>query len=196
MSHRSFGDRLRSARHREGMTQAEVADRIGTSSTLVCKWETGVHVPYRRYAHAIRRTLGVDLPPTHDRANEVDPRGFGKLLRQTRKGSGLSQYDLADRVGVTQSTISHWELGYSKPDHAMIVVLAVEVGDPLGLSRSEILEAAVEAIRRAEQGTLDMEGPTADEIISAYTGDDLQRWYELSREALARAGATRERCRR
>ena len=39
----------------------------------------------------------------------------GVLLRQARKRAGLSQVDLADRAGVTQSVISAYESGQRQP---------------------------------------------------------------------------------
>lgn len=40
---------------------------------------------------------------------------FGKNLKAIRQEVGLSQTQLAQMVGVSFKTISHWEKGYSEP---------------------------------------------------------------------------------
>ena len=44
-----------------------------------------------------------------------------QMLRRIRLDRGLTQAQLADRVGVRQSTVAAWETGTKKPsmDHAM-----------------------------------------------------------------------------
>ena len=41
---------------------------------------------------------------------------IGKSIMNLRKKSGLSQEDLAEKVGVARQTISKWELGETSPD--------------------------------------------------------------------------------
>ena len=41
---------------------------------------------------------------------------IGNKIMELRKKNGLSQEDLAEKVGVTRQTISKWELGETSPD--------------------------------------------------------------------------------
>ncbi len=41
---------------------------------------------------------------------------FGTMMRQARDRLGLTQAELAEKVGVTQVTISNWEKGKSTPE--------------------------------------------------------------------------------
>ena len=41
---------------------------------------------------------------------------IGNKIMELRKKSGLSQEDLAAKVGVARQTISKWELGETSPD--------------------------------------------------------------------------------
>ena len=41
---------------------------------------------------------------------------IGKKIMELRKKSGLSQEELAEKVGVARQTISKWELGETSPD--------------------------------------------------------------------------------
>ena len=41
---------------------------------------------------------------------------IGKKIMELRKKNGLSQEELAEKVGVARQTISKWELGETSPD--------------------------------------------------------------------------------
>ena len=41
---------------------------------------------------------------------------FGDNLSKSRKKAGLSQEELAEKMGLTRQTISKWETGASVPD--------------------------------------------------------------------------------
>lgn len=54
---------------------------------------------------------------------------FGELLRQARVMKGLTQQDLADAIGVSRVSVSHWERGMSAPDTLRLVDLARMLGE-------------------------------------------------------------------
>jgi transcriptional regulator with XRE-family HTH domain len=54
-----------------------------------------------------------------------DELAFGRHLQQLRKQSGLSQAELAKRLGIHQSLISQYERGYLRLHGGLIVRLAV-----------------------------------------------------------------------
>jgi len=54
--------------------------------------------------------------------------GFGLRLQKLRKAKGLTQEDLADRVGVTGQAVSKWENDQSYPDITIIPTLAEILG--------------------------------------------------------------------
>ena len=43
-------------------------------------------------------------------------KAFGDNLSKSRKKAGLSQEELAEKMGITRQTISKWETGASVPD--------------------------------------------------------------------------------
>ena len=61
---------------------------------------------------------------------------LAELIYQARKRAGLSQEELADRLGVTRQAVSKWETGKSVPDteniRRMTAVLAVSADYFLG----------------------------------------------------------------
>ncbi len=59
----------------------------------------------------------------------------GALIAQIRKENGLTQKQLADKIGVSNATISKWETAKGFPDISLLAPLA----DALNISVSEIL---------------------------------------------------------
>lgn len=45
---------------------------------------------------------------------------FGEKIRNARKALGLTQRELAERIGVSNTSISNWEKGFSRPDADLI----------------------------------------------------------------------------
>lgn len=45
-------------------------------------------------------------------------------IKAARKRIGLSQAELAERMGVTQAAVSHWEQGVTMPTPRQIPILA------------------------------------------------------------------------
>ncbi|MBQ7919745.1 MAG: helix-turn-helix transcriptional regulator [Lachnospiraceae bacterium] len=67
---------------------------------------------------------------------EMDKEQFGKFVLELRKEKGLTQKELADRLYVSDKTVSKWECGKGMPDISMLVPL----GELLGVSVTELLE--------------------------------------------------------
>ena len=60
---------------------------------------------------------------------------LGNSLFHARKRRGLSQEDVAEKLGVSRQTISKWEKNYSVPDAEVLVKLA----DVLEVQTSQLL---------------------------------------------------------
>lgn len=66
------GDLIREARRREGLTQQELAERLGTTQSAIARLERGGTEPsYERVAEAVR-ACGMDLVPQLVRADDAD----------------------------------------------------------------------------------------------------------------------------
>jgi predicted nucleotidyltransferase/DNA-binding XRE family transcriptional regulator len=58
----------------------------------------------------------------------------GRVLREARKRAGLSQVELAERAGVTQSVISAYESGHRQPSLPTLAALVDAAGFELEVS--------------------------------------------------------------
>ena len=64
----------------------------------------------------------------------MDLEKIGKMILECRLEKGMTQAELAEKVGVSDKTISKWEKGNSLPKVSVFVNLA----DALGISVSEL----------------------------------------------------------
>jgi len=64
----------------------------------------------------------------------------GKLLCDLRKAKGMTQKQVADKLGVMPKTVSKWETGHGFPDVSTVSALA----DILGVSEKTILTGDLE----------------------------------------------------
>ena len=66
----------------------------------------------------------------------MDNMQTGKLIAELRKKQGLTQQQLADKMNLSNKTISKWESGSGSPDISNLHVLA----EALGISVDELLK--------------------------------------------------------
>lgn len=81
---------------------------------------------------------------------------FQIQLKKYREAMGLSQQELADRLGVRQSTVGMWENGTNKPRHSTLIKIA----DFFNVSVDELTGEAKHSTERDNHLSLDeqMEG--------------------------------------
>lgn len=58
---------------------------------------------------------------------------IANIFKSLRKNAGLTQRQLAERVGKSQQIIGHWETGYSQPDMSTLF----DLFDMYGISLDE-----------------------------------------------------------
>lgn len=75
----------------------------------------------------------------------------GKFIAQKRKELNLTQEQLAEKLGVSNKTVSKWETGKCMPDYAVVKSLCRE----LGITVAELIDGAdTEADARAQDEQL------------------------------------------
>ncbi len=65
----------------------------------------------------------------------MDQSKIGKFIADTRKRQGMTQKQLAERINVTDKTVSKWETGYRMPDASILP----ELGAALQVDVNELL---------------------------------------------------------
>ncbi len=103
----TLGDHLKKKRLDLGLFRKEVAQSIGVNTTTIRNWETNRFAPKIRYNPRIIHFLGYcPYRPTQN---------FPNWLRTCRTTAGLSQEELAEDLGVDESTVAGWEQGRHGP---------------------------------------------------------------------------------
>ena len=67
----------------------------------------------------------------------MDQKKTGEFIKQKRMEKGITQQELAERLGVSNKTVSRWETGVYMPDISLLAPLA----EILGVEVSDILSA-------------------------------------------------------
>ena len=78
----------------------------------------------------------------------MDTKTTGELISALRKEKGMTQKEVADRLGITDKAVSKWERDLSYPDTAILPRLA----ELLGVSVEELLRAKVQSIPARGKG--------------------------------------------
>ena len=102
---RTLGDHIRKKRIELGLLQRQVADRLGADPQSVNAWELNYHQPSLRLLPAITEFLGYDPNVVADQAP------LGRRIAARRRAMGLSQRELAGRLGIDEGTVGRWERG-------------------------------------------------------------------------------------
>ena len=142
---RRLGKRLRLARNNSGLTQSDVAERLGTTAQTVRNWETGRHEPS---PNAIKKLVEIYSVSENTLLEDLDPaivprfpkQGFRydrvvvepERLVQARTSAGLSQQFVAEMTGLSLSAIRRYENGSANPATRTLEVMATIYHRPAG----------------------------------------------------------------
>ena len=74
---------------------------------------------------------------------------IGEVLKQARAAIGLSQEEIAEKVGVSRQTISNWENGRSYPDISCVMALS----NVYDVTLDSLLKGDSEMIKHLEEST-------------------------------------------
>jgi transcriptional regulator with XRE-family HTH domain len=115
MANISFGERLKRARIRSAMTQAELGEKVGVSQALISQWEKGNSEPSKQQKEKLKKILGGwAAGKSTDEANgatEVSPGALSAWLNRTRNLKNLSPPELAEMAGLSVVSIYNIESG-------------------------------------------------------------------------------------
>lgn len=186
----SFGKRL--LRHREaaGLSQAELAAKIGVSQSAIGHWERSIFTPRGRNVNALAVALAVDASELHGTSAVA-----GNLLA-ARQQSGLTQGALASMVGVSQQTVAKWESGTATPrnHHLKAVTTALDGANQSAIgaaaSTSELLMAELIIVTMMGALTAEQKATVAAQLEAAgVAGSDMIRSQERRAAIVAGSAA-------
>lgn len=116
-------NRIKEFRNAAGFQQGELAQQIGVSKGLLCRWENGYDSVPEAHQAVVAEALGHTVeemdyqnftPAPKSRAQEQRLK-WGLALARVRVASGMNRVDLAKKLGVNATTVRAWESGYCSP---------------------------------------------------------------------------------
>lgn len=126
----ALANRIRSLREQAGLSQKELADKLGISRVAVTKYESGESTPARRLK-VIADIFGVSVDYllrgeecTTTTTTNTDTLGVGNRIRLLRKQKHLDKSALAKLCDVTTRTVTSWEDGTTQPSLVAVTKLA------------------------------------------------------------------------
>ena len=127
----SFNQTLKRLRTERGITQEQLANKLGVHFQTVSKWERGIVLPDIGTFDSICKQLDVSIETLlgQDDGAPASSKTFSaeKLattIHNIRKNFALSQSEFADKLGVRADAVSKWERGVICPDALMLVDIA------------------------------------------------------------------------
>lgn len=116
MANISFGERLKRARVRTAMTQADLAEKMEVSQATISNWEISKLVPTREQKIQLKRILGgfsSDSSGNHTEQEVVvvGPTPLSGWLTKARFEKNLSVSELAEMAGLSAPAVYNIESG-------------------------------------------------------------------------------------
>ena len=108
----TLGDHIRKQRLDLGLTQRQVAHRLGVTESTIWNWEADHSIPQLRFIPGIIAFLGYD--PYDTQSGHL-----GERVLAYRHTHGLSQKELAPRLGIDPGTLGKWERGQGQPSKGL-----------------------------------------------------------------------------
>lgn len=128
MKNDSIAARIKKMRESAGLTQAQLAKMVGTTSQNISQYERGIRKPKIETLRKIAEAL--ECSPAELDNSLASPMSVGDNIRYWRKYEGMTQQDLAERIGIEAKIIQKYEAGELKPKKKVLQNVA-EVFDEL-----------------------------------------------------------------
>lgn len=118
----TFGERLRQVRELTGLTQIEMAIKLGTSQPAYQAWEAGRREPNLESLKKLAKVLNTSpnyllgYNQTESIAKAIpQENAFPERLKELRKMANLTQIEIAEALNISQPAYVEWEKGRTQP---------------------------------------------------------------------------------
>ena len=122
---------IKNLRKKANLTQSDFANAVGVHFQTVSKWERGTSTPDISMLCVIANVLGVTIETllsveenSVPIVGDFNAQTLALTITDYRKANGLSQIELAEKVGVSADIVSKWERGITSPDIDALISLS------------------------------------------------------------------------
>lgn len=105
-----YGKAIKQARTKLGLTQTELADMMGLTTTAICAWETGRICPAAKNQKKLNETLGIDFKlfdggrPSHKFREEYLTKRYAVYKGEKILATGTA-WECAKDLGIKPETV-------------------------------------------------------------------------------------------
>lgn len=110
----NIGERIRKFRIENGLTQKDIANRIGVRTDSITNWELGRNEPQIQFMPKIQSLLGTEAQTSNTHSEEII---------QFRSENGLSRKRMARMIGIDETTLKRIESN----NHSMRLNSKIEI---------------------------------------------------------------------
>lgn len=126
-----IGESVRKLRTQKGLTQTELAEKVGVGQTMIARVEHGAKIPSLPLALDLAKVFGCTVDEmcygvSIDTKNETTD--FSEKLRKLRTDKMLSREQLSKATGISEDSILSYELGRRKPKIEALSAIAEYFG--------------------------------------------------------------------
>ena len=118
-----FGERIAEQRKKLGLSQEELARKIGVSRSALSLYEIDRREPDLETVKKIASLFGVTTDYLLGLAKGGNTM-LGKRINELRRASGMTQEELGKKLGVIKQTVSSWEKGISEVRNDTLITLS------------------------------------------------------------------------
>lgn len=127
----TIGQKIKATRKNAGLTQKELAQKMGLSFQSIAQWENDLRKPkietLKKIAAALECPL--DTFTADDLSEEIpSPELISKKIHDCRTAAGLTQQELAEKIGLDGATIGKYERGILRPKSETLKKIADVLG--------------------------------------------------------------------
>ena len=112
-----LGDKIKALRKEKKLTQDDLANILNVHKTNVSKWERNKYKPSIDILANIADYFQVSVDYLIDNEPAIL---LGEKLKDLRKTKGLTLKEVADNIGLGESTISLYENNNRRPDYVTL----------------------------------------------------------------------------
>ena len=122
-----IGQNIKKYRKKKGLTQKQLAEKIGTTDSAITRYESNSREPSIETITKIAEALGIPV----SKLIEDDILTLGQNIKKYRKQKGLTQSELAEMIDLKSITIRKYESDDREPSIETITKIAEALGVPV-----------------------------------------------------------------
>ena len=136
-----FGDKIKTIRKQKGLTQTELAKKIGTTQSTIYKIEKGLRtVPIsllEKFATVLEVSVDTLLGTAKDEQASYENIYTGNKIKNLREENKLTLSELSDELEINVSLLANFESGFSKVPIDVLIKISkyfnVSIDDLVGI---------------------------------------------------------------